>query len=62
MPLKPRLVPTKEQIFKMETHDWYRASGDCICSECGKLYYDHPYFIEPYEWINVICNGDFVKL
>ena len=62
MPLRPRSIPTEKQIFKIEkAHDWYRASGDCKCN-CGKLYYDHPYFAEPYEWINVLCNGDLVKL
>lgn len=62
MPLRPRPVPTLEQTDKIERHDWYRASGDCICPGCGKLYYDHPHFAEPYEWLNILCGGDLVKL
>jgi hypothetical protein len=45
----------------MDEGDMYRASGDCVCETCGKLYYDHPYFTEPYEFLT-ICNGDIVKL
>ena len=62
MPIKPRPVPTFGQLPRIVKHEWYRASGDCVCSICGKLYYDHPYFVEPYEWINILCDGDMVKL
>jgi hypothetical protein len=40
----------------------YRASGDCVCQTCGKLYYDHPHLVEPYEFLNILCDGDFIKL
>lgn len=62
MPIQYRPIPTSEELDKINNHDWYRASGDCICDICGKLYYDHSYFVEPYEWLNIICNGDMVKL
>jgi len=51
--------------------DWYRAGGDCECSVCGKLYYDHPYCAQfknenggAYDsyYMHVLCNGDHVKL
>jgi hypothetical protein len=55
-------VPTVEQLDRIERCDMYRAGGDVICKHCNKLYYDHPYFAEPYEWLTIICNGDIVKL
>jgi len=62
MPLRPRPVATDAQIACMERGEAYRASGDCVCEACGKLYYDHPYFAEPYAFLNVLCSGDMVKL
>ncbi len=44
----------------------YRASHYKVCDECGKTYIKHPFLNrldhndEPY--LNVICNGDIVKL
>lgn len=38
----------------------YRASGDVICS-CGHQYKQHP-FDEHFDFLNVLCNGDRVKL
>lgn len=47
--------------------EFRRASGECVCKECGKIYYKHPYAMnyldfqgEPY--LNKLCNGDLVKL
>lgn len=62
MPKRNRPIATQEQIDKMDNGEMYRASGDCICEKCGKLYYDHDYFAEPYEFLNILCNGDLVKL
>jgi hypothetical protein len=62
MPFRPRPVPTAEQLARIEAGDMYRAGGDVVCNVCGKLYYDHPYFAEPYEWLTIKCNGDIVKL
>ena len=55
-----------------ETHDElavrsFRASGDCICDTCGKKYITHPYATEARDqdgtpYLNVLCNGDIVKL
>lgn len=57
---------TNEEEIRMI--GFYRVSGDCVCSQCGKLYYDH----KPYKpsgkmnrgipWLNELCNGDLVKL
>ena len=46
---------------------FYRASGDCICEVCGKKYYDHPMDSEITDqdgnkYLNILCNGDRVKL
>ena len=46
---------------------FYRASGECICSECGRDYYSHPYASEARDrddqpYLHIICNGDIVKL
>ena len=57
-----RPIPTQEQLDKMDNGEVYRASGNCVCDICGKLYYDHDYFAEPYEFLNILCNGDLVKL
>lgn len=45
----------------------FRASGDCICSICGKEYWKHKlsmeylgYNDEPY--LNRLCDGRLVKL
>jgi len=45
----------------------YRADGRCICELCGEEYRRHPmdhfelsYSGEPF--LNVLCNGDRVKL
>lgn len=44
-----------------------RASGDCICEKCGQTFYAHPmdwrvigYGNVPF--LNVLCNGERVKL
>lgn len=47
----------------------YRASGQCICPECGYEYYLHPEDTAPerlsYDgnpFLIILCNGDRVKL
>jgi len=44
----------------------YRADGRCICKDCGLEYYKHPFTnhrdSNDYPWLNILCNGDFVKL
>jgi hypothetical protein len=59
---RPRPTPTAEQLAIMEDGKFYRARGDCVCETCGKLYYDHPYFVEEYAFLTIISNGDIVKL
>ncbi len=44
-----------------------RAGGDCICDQCGKCYYDHPFDTKQLSYddkpfLHVLCNGDRVKL
>lgn len=45
----------------------YRANGECVCIKCGKLFNQHPLddqFLtnEGDKFLNVLCNGDRVKL
>lgn len=62
MPLRPRPVPTLDQKLKADRHEWHRAGGNCVCAICGEIYYKHPYFSEPYEWLTLLCDGTLVKL
>ena len=46
-----------------------RASGDCLCSDCGKKYYDHPSDKAPesldwegHPFLRILCDGTRVKL
>jgi len=44
-----------------------RASGECVCAVCGKLFYDHPLDWRVIEYGNrpalqVLCDGQRVKL
>lgn len=47
--------------------DFYRASGNCICEQCGEFYICHEmdrehlgFQGEPF--LHILCNGDRVKL
>jgi hypothetical protein len=46
----------EEQGFKV-----YRASGDCICKQCGYTYRQHLTAV-PWTDLHVLCNGDHVHL
>lgn len=41
--------------------DFDRASGLCVCPECGRQYYDHPQFKHA-PYLNQLCDGRLVKL
>jgi len=46
---------------------FFRASADCVCPDCGKLYREHPHDKEnlSYDdrpWLRILCNGERVKL
>ncbi len=51
---------------KIDVDDFRRADQNCICSECGKAYRDHPYGgaigYERSLFCHRLCNGDLVKL
>lgn len=38
-----------------------RCSGDVLCWDCGRKFYDHPQEIE-FPFLNVLCDGSVVKL
>lgn len=44
-----------------EPERFIRASGLCTCTGCGRLYYDHPADTDE-PWLNVLCDGQRVKL
>ncbi len=46
---------------RLDRDNMYRSCGDMICDTCGKKYLHHP-MIKGYEWLNLICNNDIVKL
>lgn len=46
---------------KFEHPEFYRASGDCICTICNRDYYSHPTNV-PFWHLTMLCNGDYVKL
>jgi hypothetical protein len=41
-----------------EDVEWFRASSDCVCSVCGKVYREHPEDGIFHE----LCSGQLVKL
>jgi hypothetical protein len=43
------------------TGNYRRSAGLCICPDCGKEYYSHPY-VKGALWLTELCNGDLVKL
>lgn len=56
-----------QEEFDLEMTD--RASGECACVICGKLYWDHPYAREPWNlsfentpFLRRLCTGHLVKL
>jgi hypothetical protein len=60
----PKTIPITEQLqVRVDTGDWYRAAGECICQVCKKEYghYTHR-CIEGFNWLNLLCNGHLVKL
>ncbi len=45
----------------------YRANGEIVCKKCNKIYYEHPLcydYVDNYgdPYLNILCNGDLVKL
>ena len=51
--------------------DARRTSGDCICLQCNKRYWEHPYCAQAVNegcygfnsyFLHVLCNGEHVKL
>ena len=63
---KGKLVKTGLTIDEVAAR-MHRASGLCICTECGEDYYSHPYVHECRDdegspFLHIICNGDIVKL
>jgi hypothetical protein len=40
---------------------WYRAGTWTVCKACGEPYVKHA--TDPRDpWLNILCNGDRVKL
>jgi hypothetical protein len=45
---------------RIKDGDVARVSGECVCSFCGKKYYDHPPVIGAL-WLTKLCDGLLVK-
>lgn len=46
--------PREQELFR-------RAQGDVLCGDCTRPYWDHPKDPE-HEYLNLLCNGQRVKL
>lgn len=57
----PVIYATKDMLDKLDAGNWLRADGSVECPDCKKPYKTHPYLVEK-PWVNVLCNGDLVKL
>ena len=59
---------TNDFLARSEPGSFIRASGDCVCTHCGREYQKHPH--DPYElssidshpFLRVLCDGRRVKL
>jgi len=48
-------------IYQIENDNWLRASGDCECPVCHRLYREHPEWRECPTFV-LICDGSVFKL
>lgn len=63
-------APPHHEVRPMKDEaDWERASGLCICQECGYFYRDHKIETDPrsvsYDGtfcLTILCDGRRVKL
>ncbi len=68
-PMARALNPFKQlagEAVGQPVPEFRRASGSCVCQACGLEYRRHAYS-EHRDWnddpfLNVLCNGDLVKL
>lgn len=60
----PALIQTHRTdrpiLARVEKGDWRRAGGDALCERCGYTYLQHPE-VRGFA-LNILCNGDLVKL
>lgn len=57
----------KDVNDKGEEYTWYRAGGGCICSICGREYWNHPLDVNVVSWdgqlfLHILCDGNRVHL
>jgi len=55
------------KVAELDYPEFTRASGQCICSICGREYWRHPHDFRWLDWIEVpylrkLCDGTLVKL
>lgn len=60
-------MTSRNKANDYEQPDFCRASGDCLCPDCGKEYWHHPQAKEFLSWdgypfLHRLCNGKLVKL
>lgn len=66
------LSTSYEVKYTPDPPEFIRASGMCVCGQCGKKYIDHPYDetvlgLEDHHgvrqpFLHVLCDGTRVKL
>jgi hypothetical protein len=57
----------KEEVTLKYIKKTYRTNGELIYKKCGKNYYSHPLYYNVLDFngdpfLNMLCNGDLVKL
>jgi len=56
----PELLAPEDKA-KLDTGEWRRAAGSCMCPDCGRPYYDHPPVLGAL-YMTRLCNGNLIKL
>lgn len=58
-----------KKAIKEQLPLFFRAAGNAICGNCGKIYLKHPLALEPQfldnndePYLNRLCDGTLVKL
>jgi hypothetical protein len=47
---------------KVDSGEWHRAGGECICHVCKKEYKRHLNLEYEFGWLTELCDGELVKL
>lgn len=53
--------PYRPDMIRVQMQDWYDASSDDVCHDCGCRYKEHAP-VQGYPWLRRLCDGTLVKL